>query len=86
MIYLSHSCDGDGHSLAGVHPGRVDDEGEGGERYPLHPLHARAHHGAAAHDDAGAGAVEDAGDDQRLVGATGHHADIKAHLAVCTVN
>lgn len=79
-LYLGDARDGDGHALAGVDPGRLDDERHGGEGDALHHLDAGAHDGAPAHQHVRPVPVEDPRDDQRLVRAARHHADVETHL------
>ncbi len=79
--YLRHSLDRDGHAPGRVDPGRLHQQREGGERQPLHPLQTREDNGAAAHNHGGLVAVAHPGDDEALVRAARHYADVDAHVA-----
>ena len=65
--------------MRGVHPPGLDDQGHGLQGQPLDLVDARAHESPAA-DDHGRGAVEQTRDDEGLVGAAGHHANVDAHF------
>jgi hypothetical protein len=76
--YLGHAGDRNGYALRGVdpslgislvslYPSRVDDEGHDLEGQPLDPLDAGQHDGPPSQDE-GRGRVEDAGNDEGLVG------------------
>ena len=58
----------------------IDDERHGGEGDALYHLDAGADDGAPAHQHVRPVPVEDARDDQRLVRAARHHADVETHL------